>query len=180
VTPPNKALPGGLEARILHPSDAGPMNNAYLRNREHLAPWEPKRTDDFFTVAGQSSIIESKLASYEAGSEVPWVLLDKNRVIGAITLTGIVLGPFRSAHVGYWVDREYTGRGTGFAALTHVLAVARDGLGLHRIQAATLVHNAGSQKILQRAGFEKIGMAPAYLNIGDSWQDHNLYQRILY
>jgi ribosomal-protein-alanine N-acetyltransferase len=108
------------------------------------------------------------------------VLLDKDRIVGAITLTGIVLGPFCSAHVGYWVDRDYTGRGIGLAALTHVLGYARNDLALHRIQAATLLHNAGSQKILRRAGFEKIGMAPAYLKIAGSWQDHNLYQRILY
>jgi [ribosomal protein S5]-alanine N-acetyltransferase len=180
VTPPNKTLPGGIKARILCPADAEAMNDAYLRNREHLAPWEPTRTEGFFTVAGQSSTIESKLASHATGSEVPWVLLDRNRIVGAITLTGIVLGPFCNAHVGYWVDREYSGRGIGLAALTHALGVARDSLGLHRVQAATLVHNAGSQKILHRAGFEKIGMAPAYLNIAGSWQDHNLYQRILY
>ncbi|VXB31910.1 hypothetical protein ARTHRO9AX_150184 [Arthrobacter sp. 9AX] len=61
-----------------------------------------------------------------------------------------------------------------------MLGISRDSLGLHRIQAATLVHNAASQKILQRIGFGKIGMAPAYLKIAGSWQDHNLYQRLLY
>jgi ribosomal-protein-alanine N-acetyltransferase len=180
VTPANKTLTGSVEARILQHSDAGLMNDAYLRNREHLGPWEPERPDVFFSVAAQGRIIESKLASCAAGSEVPWVLLDKDRIVGAITLTGIVLGPFCSAHVGYWVDRDYTGRGIGSAALTHVLGYARNDLALHRIQAATLLHNAGSQKILRRAGFEKIGMAPAYLKIAGSWQDHNLYQRILY
>jgi RimJ/RimL family protein N-acetyltransferase len=84
--------------------------------------------------------IESRLESYAAGSEVPWVILHGDRILGAITLTGIVLGPFRSAHVGYWVDHQYSGRGIGSAALTNVL-------------------------ILEIAG---------------SWQDHYLYQRILY
>jgi [ribosomal protein S5]-alanine N-acetyltransferase len=156
------------------------MNDAYLRNRKYLTPWEPERSEDFFTVAGQNKTIESRLASYAAGSEVPWVILDGDRIIGAITLTGIVLGPFCSANVGYWVDHEYSGRGIGSAALTHVLGYAKNKMALHRIQAATLLHNAASQKILQRAGFERIGMAPAYLKIAGAWQDHNLYQRILY
>jgi ribosomal-protein-alanine N-acetyltransferase len=53
-------------------------------------------------------------------------------------------------------------------------------LGLHRLQAATLRHNAASQKILQRSDFGEIGLAPAYLKIAGSWQDHILYQRILF
>jgi ribosomal-protein-alanine N-acetyltransferase len=57
---------------------------------------------------------------------------------------------------------------------------SRQELGLHRLQAATLPHNAASQKILKRAGFEEIGHAPSYLRIGGFWQDHVLYQRILY
>ncbi|MGF9647147.1 GNAT family N-acetyltransferase [Pseudarthrobacter oxydans] len=170
----------GIEIRLSRSSDARKMKDAYLRNREYLTPWEPARPEDFFTVAGQSKVIETRLASYAAGSEVPWVILDVDRIIGAITLTGIVLGPFCSANVGYWVDHEYSGRGIGSAALTHVLAYAKNKRGLHRIQAATLLHNAASQKILQRAGFEWIGVAPAYLKIAGTWQDHNLYQRILY
>ncbi|MFF1254236.1 GNAT family N-acetyltransferase [Pseudarthrobacter sp. NPDC058329] len=180
MAPLKKTLTGNVDVRVLASSDARHMKDAYLRNRAHLAPWEPERSDDFFTAAGQSKVLESKLASYAAGLEVPWVLLDGELVIGAITLSGIVGGPFCSANVGYWVDHEYAGRGIGSAALQFVLAFATNELELHRIQAATLLHNAASQKILQRAGFEKIGMAPAYLNIAGAWQDHNLYQRILY
>ena len=49
-------------------------------------------------------------------------------------------------------------------------------LGLHRIQAETLLHNIRSQRVLERGGFVRIGMAPAYLNIAGTWQDHILYQ----
>ena len=50
----------------------------------------------------------------------------------------------------------------------------------HRLQAATLQHNAASQKILTRSGFTEIGVAPAYLHIAGSWRDHILFQCILY
>lgn len=173
-------LTGTIQTRLLRPSDAEPMQAAYLLNRDHLAPWEPERAEEFFTTAGQSKIIESKLAQHAAGSEVPWVLLAENRVVGALTLTGIVRGPFLSAHIGYWVDREFIGRGIGSAAIAFALDFSRQELGLHRIQAATLTHNAASQKILKRAGFREIGLAPAYLKIAGAWQDHILYQHVLY
>ena len=173
-------LTGGAEVRLLRPSDAEVLADAYRRNRDHLAPWEPERTEEFYTVERQSQIIDSKLAQHSAGSEVPFVLLDADRVIGALTLTGIVRGPFLSAHLGYWVDKDHNGRGVGSAAVAFAVDFSRRELGLHRLQAATLPHNAASQKILKRAGFEEIGHAPSYLRIGGFWQDHVLYQRILY
>jgi ribosomal-protein-alanine N-acetyltransferase len=172
-------LIGNVHVRMLQASDSGPLSAAYRLNRDHLAPWEPARTEEFFTAASQRAVIESKLAFHAAGQEVPWVLLDGSRIVGSITLTGIVRGPFLSAHIGYWIDKDFTGRGIGSAAIAFVLAAARDGLGLHRIQAATLAHNAASKKILLRAGFDEIGFAPAYLKIAGSWQDHVLFQRIL-
>ncbi len=33
-----------------------------------------------------------------------------------------------------------------------------------------------SQRVLERNGFTRIGMAPGYLQIAGRWQDHYLYQ----
>jgi ribosomal-protein-alanine N-acetyltransferase len=177
-------LAGGIRVRVVRVSDAERLSAAYQRNRGHLAPWEPWRHEDFFTAAGQAASIESKLGLFIAGSDVPWVLLDeehdKGRVVGVMTLSGIVRGPFLSAHLGYWVDKDYNGRGIGSAAVAHAVDAARTELGLHRIQAATLPSNAASQKILKRADFEEIGLAPSYLKIAGTWQDHILFQRILF
>jgi len=173
-------LTGTVRVRVLRRSDAGRLADAYLRNREHLAPWEPLRPDEFFTGDGQAASIESKLGLFVAGSDVPWVLAEGARVVGVMNLSGIVRGPFLSGHLGYWVDKEMTGRGIGSAAVEFAVEAARTELGLHRLQAATLPHNAASQRILKRAGFEEIGRAAAYLKIAGSWQDHVLFQRILY
>nr|WP_231715047.1 GNAT family N-acetyltransferase [Arthrobacter gengyunqii] len=169
----------GIRLSVLTDADAPALAAAYRRNRNYLAPWEPLRPDAFFTEEGQRSVIEAKLALFQAGSEVPWVLADGERVIGTITLTGIVRGPFLSANLGYWIDGEYAGRGLGTAAVTAVAETARERLGLHRIQAATLLHNAASQRILDKSGFTQIGLAPRYLKIAGRWQDHLLFQRIL-
>ena len=174
------ALTDTVGVRVLRRSDAGPLADAYLRNREHLAPWEPLRFEEFFTAGGQAASIESKLGLFIAGTDVPWVLVEGPRVIGVINLSGIVRGPFLSAHLGYWVDKDVTGRGIGSAAVEFALQTARNELGLHRLQASTLPHNAASQRILKRAGFEEIGLAAQYLRIAGSWQDHILFQRILF
>jgi [ribosomal protein S5]-alanine N-acetyltransferase len=179
-TDPCVGLVGGVRIRVLRASDAEGLTAAYRRNREHLAPWGPRRNEDFFTVAGQTASIESRLALFIAGSDVPWVLLDEERIVGVINVSGIARGPFLSANLGYWVDKDYNGRGVGSAAVAYAVGAARTELGLHRLQAATLPHNVASQTILKRSGFEEIGRAPAYLRIDQAWEDHLLYQRILF
>ncbi|WP_028276976.1 GNAT family N-acetyltransferase [Arthrobacter sp. I3] len=180
MTENSVALTHTVCVRVLRRSDAGPLADAYRRNREHLAPWEPLRFEEFFTAEGQAASIESKLGLFIAGTDAPWVLVEGSRIIGVINLSGIVRGPFLSAHLGYWVDKDVTGRGIGSAAVEFALQTARNELGLHRLQASTLPHNAASQRILKRAGFEEIGLAAQYLRIAGSWQDHILFQRILF
>lgn len=152
---------------------------AYRENRAHLAPWDPLREEEFFTEVGQTAQLELKLSALSAGTEQPWLLTSGSTVIGTISLTGIVRGVFLSAHVGYWVDARYQGRGLCSAALRVVMEHARDELGLHRLQASVLSHNAPSRSVLARAGFTLIGTAESYLRIEGRWQDHLLYQRIL-
>jgi ribosomal-protein-alanine N-acetyltransferase len=169
-----------LLLRPLAVSDAAGLAAAYRRNRRHLAPWEPDRADEFFSTAGQAAVIQGKLNLYEQGTEVPWVLATTQGIVGTITLSGIVRGPFLNANLGYWVDEACTGKGIASGAVAAVVNMATNELGLHRIQAATLVHNAASQAVLKRSGFERIGVAPSYLQIAGEWQEHELFQSILF
>lgn len=146
-------------------------------NRDFLAPWEPIRGDEYFTADGQRIVIRNALARNEQGSALPHVILDDSgRVVGRITLNDIVRGPFQSCSMGYWVGAADNGRGLATAAVRDIIGVAFEELGLHRIQAETLLHNVRSQRVLERNGFARFGVAPAYLNIAGQWQDHVLYQ----
>lgn len=158
--------------------DDVPLLGELLRlNRDFLAPWEPIRGDSYFTVDGQRAAIRSALDQCEQGSTLPHVILDgAGRLVGRITLSQIVRGPFQSCSLGYWVAAKDNGRGLATSAVRCVLRVAFDELGLHRVQAGTLLHNLGSQRVLGRNGFVQYGLAPAYLNIAGRWQDHALYQ----
>ena len=44
-------LPHDLELRLVRADDAAALADAYTRNRDYLAPWEPLRNDEFFTEA---------------------------------------------------------------------------------------------------------------------------------
>ncbi|MGH3259125.1 MAG: GNAT family N-acetyltransferase [Streptosporangiaceae bacterium] len=123
--------------------------------------------------------MRSALQRYEQGITVPSVILDEEgRIAGRITLNDIVRGPFQSCHLGYWLSAAVNGRGLATAAVRDMIRVAFEEQGLHRIQAGTLLHNVRSQRVLERNGFVRFGVAPAYLNIAGQWQDHALYQLV--
>ena len=158
--------------------DDAPVLAELLRvNRDFLAPWEPIRGEDFFTVDGQHAVIRADLEQYEQGSKLPHVVLDDSgRVVGRVTLNGIVRASFQSCSLGYWVSAADNGRGLATTAVREIVRVAFEELGLHRVQAETLLHNVRSQRVLERNGFVRFGVAPAYLNIAGEWQDHVMYQ----
>ncbi|HEX6518983.1 MAG TPA: GNAT family N-acetyltransferase [Streptosporangiaceae bacterium] len=163
--------------RLVALDDAPVITELITENREFMAPWEPDRGDDYFTVESQRKVIEAGLGRRAEGVSLPHVILDENgEVVGRITLNNIVRGPFQSCSVGYWLSQKANGRGLASAALADMKRIAFAGLGLHRLEAGTLKHNVRSQRVLERNGFERFGLAPKYLKIAGEWQDHILYQ----
>jgi ribosomal-protein-alanine N-acetyltransferase len=167
-----------MAIRLVAVEDAPVLAELLTANREFLAPWQPTRAEDFFTTDGQRETIDSALIEHERGITSPNVIVNHGRVVGRVTLTNIVRGPFQSCNLGYWVDAGHNGRGLGTAAVREIVDLAFGPLGLHRVEAGTLGNNAGSQRVLERNGFERFGTAPAYLKIAGSWQDHVLYQAV--
>ena len=155
--------------RPLTSEDADELSALLIENREFLARVEPARDERFFTIAGQRERIE--------GDALSFAILAGNRIAGTVTLSNIVRGPFQSATLGYWVAERLGGRGLATHAVQEVVAIAFEELRLHRLQAATLVDNVASQRVLEKNGFEPIGLARRYLRIAGDWRDHLLFQR---
>lgn len=172
----------GVEMRALTAGDAAGLAEALVRNRAFMAPFEPARTEAYYTEPGQRARIEGMLGERDEGRLVPYVLAEAGggAPVGAISLASITRGPLCSGGVGYWVDRAWNGRGLATAAVEEVCRVARDELGLHRVEAGTLLDNVRSQRVLAKAGFEPYGVAPRYLHIAGAWRDHRLFQRLLH
>ena len=55
--------------RLVTPEDAPALAELVRVNREFLAPWEPIRSENYFTVDGQHDVIGADLEQYEQGSK---------------------------------------------------------------------------------------------------------------
>ena len=172
-------MPVNRPTRLVTPDDAPAIASLLSDNRAFLAPFEPVRDTVYYTVGGQREVIRAALHEHAAGRCLPHVVLDdSDGVVGRITLNGVVRGPFQSCSVGYWLAERATGRGLATAAVREMKRVAFEELGLHRVEAATLVHNTASQRVLGRNGFVRFGLAPKYLHIAGAWRDHLMFQAL--
>lgn len=159
--------------------DASYLAGLLQRNRDFLAPWEPVRNDDYFTVDGQTTVIRNALRMHATGTHLPHVILDDSgRIVGRVSLNEIVRGPAQYSNLGYWVAAAHNGRGLATTAVGDIVRIAFEELGLHRLQAGTLLHNTGSQRVLERNRFVRFGVAAAYVKIAGAWQDHAMYELI--
>ena len=165
--------------RPTSPDDAPALATLIVSQREHLVPWEPARPESWFTTEGQREALEQADADRAAGRSHAFVITDGScALIGRLNLTSVVRGAGQFCSLSYWVAREQTGRGVATTAVKQALRIAFEDLGLHRVQAETLPHNQASRRVLEHHGFQRYGLAPQYLKIAGTWQDHELWQRL--
>jgi ribosomal-protein-alanine N-acetyltransferase len=159
-------------------ADAAELAALFAAERDHLAPWDPRRDRGFYTRAGQRARLTAVERDRAAGTAYRSLILEDGELAGEIALSNVVRRAFQSANLGYWVAGGRNGRGVATAAVAEMCRLAFGELELHRVEAGTMLHNVGSQIVLDRNGFAPFGVAASYLRIAGSWCDHVLFQRI--
>jgi ribosomal-protein-alanine N-acetyltransferase len=167
-----------LQLRVPRVGDAAAMAKFSIENREHFAPWEPKRVEAYFTVESWRERIEQGIERVGNGSGLQFVLFPKHEteseIIGQCTFSGIVRGPFQAAYLGYGLDHRAVGKGLMSEALDAAIRYCFCELNLHRIMANYMPTNVRSGRLLKRLGFVPEGYARDYLFLAGQWQDHVL------
>jgi [ribosomal protein S5]-alanine N-acetyltransferase len=170
--------PSWTAIRAVRPADADELLELRVRNREFLAPWDPLRPASFFTRAGQAEWIALQQRAWADDRGYGFAVLDveeADRVVGGINLFNIVRSARQSAGMGYWIDEAAGSRGHATAAVRLACAFAFEHLGLHRLEPAVMPRNARSNRVMEKAGFRREGLAVRYLRIAGVWEDHSLY-----
>ena len=169
--PPTAIRPTSLE-------DADEQLALRQANREHTTPWDPRRDDSFYTIAGQRLELELDARAWSAGTAYAFAVLavdEDDRLVGRVALANVVRGPWQNATLGYWVDQRSGGRGHAARAVRLALRYAFDEVGLHRVQPAVIPRNARSLRVVENVGFRHEGRALRYLKINGIWEDHEIY-----
>ena len=109
----------------------------------------------------------------------PFLVREDGGLVAEVGLSDVARGAFQSCHLGYSVDAErLRSRDRLLSGRSRSSTSPFTDLGLHRVQAATLVTTSRRRACCGAAHFERIGVAAGYLAIAGAWQDHVLWQRV--
>lgn len=166
-----------LVVRMADASEGASVADYYTRNRAHFAPWDPRRSDEFFTASWWKARLETDPESAVADRGYRLFVFERDRptrVVGQISLNNVVRGAFHCCHLGFAIDGALEGKGMMREALERSIAWAFEDLRLHRIEANHRPENVRSAALLRRLGFVPQGYARDYLYIDGAWRDHVL------
>jgi len=160
--------------RSFVPGDAEDLFDLVVANRDRLLPWMPwaHATEGPDDVRG---FIERCRTTAESRLDATGIWVD-GRVAGSM---GLRLDPFDvKGELGYWVDREFEGRGIVSRACERFLEHGFGELGLHRISIVAAVDNARSRAIPERLGFRQEGVLRGAERCGDVYHDLAVYSML--
>jgi len=152
----NFIIEPGLQLEMIDPGHAGALFTAIDHNRDHLAgflPWVSK----MLSVEDVSRYIAYCTLLHEQGTELSFVIRLEDRIVGRIGLHYIDTRN-KSAAIGYWLTREYVGRGIILSACKQLISHGFSVLGLHRIEIKAATGNLRSQAIPRKLGFSQEGI----------------------
>lgn len=169
-----------LRLEPLKTAHADALLGYHVRNREHLKPYEPARSEDSFTRRGVLSEIDyaEAFASDEKALTFAVFEGDGHEIVSLVHLTHIIRGPRHDAILAYSVDCKQEGRGIATEAAGAVVRFAFDELHLHRLSTGYFPENVASGRVLRKLGFAFEGYARDYLFVDGAWHDSILVSLI--
>jgi RimJ/RimL family protein N-acetyltransferase len=153
-----------------------PDTQHWLQNVRESAPHTLESDRDF---------VVERLEDAAAGRAVHWAVTDErtDMYVGQVSLFGLEYK--REAEMSFLAHPHWRRRGwtteAGRLVVKHAFIPIEDGgLGLRRLTAAACATNEGSMRVLERAGFLRIGRTRKSTLRGDGkWMDTHIYDQLI-
>ena len=178
---PLPAIEGnGVYLRAPQMSDYSEWATLREASRAFLTPWEPTWPTDDLSRSAFRRRLRRYAEDQRSDQSYAFFLFRRsdNALAGGLTLANVRRGVAQAGSLGYWIGEPFARRGLMSAAVQALVPFAFSSLRLHRLEAACIPTNAGSIRLLEKAGFEREGYAREYLCINGLWQDHLLFARL--
>lgn len=156
-------------------SDVDALDEAIRESIDALALWLPwaridhDRSDTRRFLRG-ARIARSRRHTFE------FVIRESasDRVVGMVSLHRIDWLR-RTAGLGYWIRKTAWGRGFATEAAAAVLALGFQQLGLHRVEVHVALENKASQRVAEKLGLVREGIARESELVNGRYLDHIQY-----
>ena len=169
--------------------DVRDERRAQEANASWLRPWQPSAPgqapvrspiEPYVAMVRQSPIrpylsVIRRRWNARWGSELLWAVRYGEHFAGQVTIWSFAWGPSRSAKVGYWIDKQFAGRGIIPTVLAMAVDYCFNVAALHRLEAGVRPENVASRRVVEKLGFRDEGTRVREVHIDGAWRDHVCY-----
>lgn len=167
-----------IRLRAFRLGDAEAIYDAVCESKAEFLPWLPWCHDNY-QIAETIEFLKARPAAYQGDGEHAFAIeeIATGRLVGATGINQLDRGA-RRANLGYWLRTSATGHGYATHATLLVARWAIETLGLERVEIVAAVGNLPSQKVAERAGATREGIARRRLRMRDRQEDAVIYSLV--
>ena len=145
-----------IDLRLYEEKDALALYRVVTTNYEHLRPFLHWVTPDYSLETAKEFIVQNHLL-HAAKKSTAYGIFFRGGFAGSIGF--VKLGWIsRVAEIGYWIGREFAGRGIITKSCRVLIDHAFDELEMNRVEIRCAIENTKSRAIPERLGFVQEGV----------------------
>lgn len=147
-------------------------------NRQFFERILPPRPQGYYDYKTFKMMMAQILLEQTSGECFMCIIRDHTRkMVGRVNLGSIARTDVVRANLGYRISEFSQGKGYASEAVKLIINVSIKALGIEVFEAGTSTTNIGSQKVLIKNGFTKIGEEKHVMKINNKWVDGLLYEK---
>ncbi len=146
------------------------------KNRDYLLPWLPW-VPMVKEVADSAKFITTSLKEMGEKKGLELAIWYQNKLVGCIGLHALSSSN-RRASIGYWLDKDYQGKGIMTQSVKALMNYCYTELGLNRLAIEAATENQSSYAIAERLGFTKEGILRQFEFVNGHFLDYILYSML--
>jgi ribosomal-protein-alanine N-acetyltransferase len=163
-----------VELRQLKKSDARKLQALLLKDRAWLSPWEATTPGIRYPVDARD-LVRNLLYQQRKGTGLAFIIEVDGALAGQINVANILYGSVSSATVGYWIGKDFAGRGAMPIAVALTIDYLFDELGLHRVEIDIRPENEASLRVVEKLKLREEGLKERFIHIDGQWRDHRVF-----
>jgi len=165
---------GSVELRDLKKRDARKLQALLIKDRAWLSPWEATTPGIRYPVDARD-LISNLLYQQRKGSGLAFLIEVEGELAGQISVANILYGSVSSASIGYWIGKDFAGRGAIPIAVALTIDHLFDELHLHRVEIDIRPENDASLRVVQKLQLREEGIKERFIHIDGQWRDHRIF-----
>lgn len=170
---PQRIRPGRVVLRPAWGRDHYAIDEVRRANSQWLRPWEatlppdsPESVPDIGEYRRRTDRDQRRSLSLTMMCEVD------GAIAGQFVLSNVHHGAMSQGMLGYWLARQWSGRGLGTLGAALVIDLVIAELGVHRVEVDVRPNNEPSLGLCRKLGLHLEGLRPRFMHINGEWADH--------